>query len=268
MTELTAPKKKRTALQLFGRVLLWICLCLFLLALLGVLPIGLVLEFGVLVLVGWLEYLIQVLPRVRFNAEIALDAAIALALAVFGLHRILRWWTRKQRGESAMWRFSWTARITAMALLLFATSIAATGIAHQVGWLFRAETLVSDANRGILSRELSHAKQVAIGLRLFADDHDGKLPAELFELFPDYLVEHQVFFSASSNEPSEQFLYFPDDRAPNFDETVIVASPRPAGSGKRAVARRDGSASVMKESDFQELLLKQSPANQVEVAVP
>ena len=269
MTESKPAKRPRTVTERFLRIVIWIFVVLLAVEILAVPVIGLLLQLGGLLLFGWFDYLREVLPRVRFNAEIAFDAVIALALAIFGLHRILLWWAKKQHGETAVWRFGWTTRVTAMALLLFATSIAATGIAHQIGWLFRTEPLLRDANRGTLARELSHTKQVSIALRMFADDHEAKLPRELVELVPDYLPDHWLFFStAIRNEPPEQILYFPDDQATNPDETIVVAGPQPTASAKRAVARRDMSASIMNESEFQGLMLKQRRANRPKVPIP
>jgi hypothetical protein len=269
MTESKPAKRPRTVSERFVRIIAWTFVVLVAVEVLALPVIGLLLQLGGLLLFGWFDYLVQVLPRVRFNTEIALDAVIALALAIFGLHQILRWWKKKQHGDAAVWRFGWTTKITAMALLLFATSIAATGIAHQIGWLFRAESLVRDASRGTQIRELSNIKQVAVGLRLFADDHDGNLPRELNELVPDYLPDHSLFFStAIPNEPPEQILYFPDNQATNPDEIIVVAGPQPTKSGKRAVARRDASASTVSESEFQELMLKQRPANRTTVPLP
>ena len=93
-----------------------------LLLLLALFPIDLPFEFLGLLLFGWVSYLRNVLPRAVFNPEIALEALFALTLAVFGLHRVLRWWARNRNDSTTNWRVNWTIKITMGILLLFATS--------------------------------------------------------------------------------------------------------------------------------------------------
>lgn len=238
----------------------WTLLTLFIIfvVLLGLLDLPL--RFAILLSFGWLSYAHNVVPRLSFNAEIAANAGIALILATAGLHRTLVWWGRQQSGEGARWRFVSTLKITLMVLLLFATSIAATGIVHQVGWLFRAEELTYDASRGLMTRELSNLKQVALGLRLYVDDFEGKLPRDLDALVPDYLPDGRLLFSTiERGEPPERILYFPDNQASDPAHTIILAGPRASASGKRVVAQRDAAAQIVKEKEFQQMLRQQTP---------
>src|SRR5438477_301865 len=99
------------------------------LLLLAILPSTAPIEFIRLLAVGWTTYLQRVTPQISFNREIAFDAALALALATFGLHRILRFWQQRQSNETSAendaalkpWKFRWTLKIIAMVLLMFAT---------------------------------------------------------------------------------------------------------------------------------------------------
>ncbi|MES2568472.1 MAG: hypothetical protein V4710_00270 [Verrucomicrobiota bacterium] len=67
----------------------------------GLLPL-LPVEAAYLLLAGWIHYLIEVLPRVRFSGQVTLEAGIALGLAVSGLHFILSWWNRQRQGKNGV----------------------------------------------------------------------------------------------------------------------------------------------------------------------
>ena len=121
------PKPPRLAIRIL-RLLLYGLLGFVLLIFLAT---GLLFDFVFTLLFGWWKYLAHVVPRMRFNVEIALCSAVALALATVGLHRILRRW-RSARNDGQRWRAGWTIRITAMLLLMFATSIAANVSARKV----------------------------------------------------------------------------------------------------------------------------------------
>ena len=79
--------------------------------LLGVFPLPF--DFLGALSLGWVSYLMRVVPRIQFNAEIAFGSLIALSLATFGLHRIMRWW-RIAQGSAEKWRAGWTLKITAI----------------------------------------------------------------------------------------------------------------------------------------------------------
>ena len=213
-------------------------------------------DFVFTLLFGWWKYLAHVVPRMRFNVEIALCSAVALALATIGLHRILRRW-RSARGDGERWRAGWTIRITAMLLLQFATSIAATGIVHQVGWLFRAEGLTYNAGVGLITNALSNVKQTMLGIRMYSGDQEEIFPKTLEELMPKYCTSSRIFFvHLDRNEPPERVLYFPGYKGTDPQDTIVVASPRPL-NGQRVIGFNDGSARPMDESEFQTRMQKQ-----------
>lgn len=259
MSDEAAPRPSRRWVKWMSRIFLYTFAVLLILPLL---PINLPIEFFGLLLFGWVPYLSDVLPRATFNPEIAFEALIVLTLAVFGLHRLLLWWTRKWGGSIARWRVAWTIKISASVLLLFATSIAATGIVHQIGWLLHSDLLIYDWSRVRMVKELSNLKQVNTGLRLFTEDHGGKFPADLEELIPDYMDTRDFFYSSLAyTEPHERILYFPFDGKALPAEWIVLAGPqperRPGRIEKRSVVRFDGSGEAMKEPEFQKRLAAQ-----------
>ena len=245
-----------------------VCGYLLFLLLLFVLPmfgLNIMFEFFYYFFLGWIPYLMRVIPQVTFNAEIAIDAAILLALATLGLHGILRWWATRQPEQPAKWRFNWTVKISAMVLLLFATSVAATGIVHQTGWLFAEKHLVRNAAIGYQTRELSDMKQVGLAMRLYASDHNGKFPPSLNDLFPDYLQYKKMVYSYShDDEPPEPMIYYSgyDDSDASAD-VIVLSSPRPFPSSngdRRVIVHGDSSGVIIPESEFQLLMKKQETA--------
>ncbi len=228
-------------------------LALILLFLFPLLDLGL--QLAKHLLFGWVPYLFAVLPRVTFNPEIFMDFAVALLLGVALLHRLLVRWAR--RVEGVLWNFPATIKVAAAVLLLFATSIAATGIVHQLGWLARADTLTYDAAIGVLTRDQSTMKSTYAMLHLF-EQETGHLPRDLISLVPDYLPNRRDIFSrAVRDEPPELFLYFPDHRGADPAKIILLATPTSI-SGKRAVCLRNGATQRMTEAEYQELLNQQA----------
>jgi hypothetical protein len=218
-------------------------------------------QLGGWLLFGWIFYFGKVLPHMAFNVGFAIDAVVALALALFGLHRVLCWWHGQVGKKETPWRFGWTAKITAMVLLLFGTAIAAVGIVHEVAWFFREKKLIEMRGMGRMTQELSSLKMIGAGVRLYSIDHGGRFPQELNELVPDYLDEHRSLFTrARDGEAPQPMLYFPGYTATDNPKVVILASPRPfesSSGGKRVVVHLDISGTFIKESEFQELMQKQ-----------
>lgn len=237
--------------------MLFIVLLLFLFLDFLVLP----LQLAFLLLFGWIAYLGRVVPHMTVNPEIAIEAVMALALALYGLHRILCWWTKQRGGEPTPWRFGWTLKITAMVLLLFATSISAVGIVHQIAWMFREGKVIEMMWGEKQAMEMSHLFQVGEGMRRYADDHGGQFPKQLEELIPDYLPNHKRLFTrAADDDPPQPILYFSGRRMQDGPRMMILASPRlfeTARGGKRCVVYANASGGVISEEEYQMQLRKQ-----------
>jgi len=246
----------RTVLALLG-------LCILLLVvgglLLGIVPIPF--QFGGLLFFGWIGYLYRVLPEITFNPEIAFDAAVALMLAIFGLHRILRSWSKPIGEKLAGWRFGWTLKITVMVLLLFATSIASIGMVHQIAWLCREPKLIEMVGMSKQARELLDMKQVGSALQQFASDNHGQYPKTLDDLFPTYLRTRKLFFTrALDDDPPEPIIYNTGYSNRDKADTIILVSPRLYGSPRgrtRVVVYLDISCAFIPETEFEEAIKKQ-----------
>jgi hypothetical protein len=88
---------------------------------------------------GWVAYLRRVLPQVRVNGDGVATGVICLVLFTVGLHGFFRWLSAevgRASGISARpWSWRRTLTIVTLVMLMFAVGVAATGIAHQAGWL-------------------------------------------------------------------------------------------------------------------------------------
>lgn len=109
------------------------------------------------------------------------------------------------------------------------------------------------------SKDLQVMKQLAIGLRVHALDHDGAYPEKLSEILPDLEVEPSFLeFLDSGTGESARVWYARglSDRA--TDRLVLLAHPY-VQSGKRAVIFCDGAGELVEESEFQRLVEEQKP---------
>lgn len=249
------PKFRLVKIALWTLFLGFIAITVF-----GALPF----QLAGLLLFGWARFLFRVLPQITLNWEIAFDAVVALSLALFGLHRILCWWSKHGgAGSASPWRFVWTLKISAMVLLLFATSIAAVGIVHQIAWLCRERNVIVMLGRGEETRDMSNLKQVVTAARLYADDHGERFPASLGELVPDYLTDYNLLFTrARGDDPPQPIVYCAGYNAGDRAQTILAASPRPFETSRgrhRIVAYLDTVVRIIPESEYQELRLQQRP---------
>jgi prepilin-type processing-associated H-X9-DG protein len=95
-------------------------------------------------LFGWWSYFARVLPRITIGWDGVATAVGCLVLFTVGLHFFLGWLHRElrhQAEESEHGPVRWPARRTiafvVIVLVMFVAGTAATGVAHQAGWLLR-----------------------------------------------------------------------------------------------------------------------------------
>ncbi|MEM7808255.1 MAG: hypothetical protein AAF561_09115 [Planctomycetota bacterium] len=138
---------------------------------------------------GWLLYLRRVVPEV----EVPLDSVAVAIACVVGivvlLHVTARWlWSATKADTAPPWRVKYTATGVTGIVLLFACGMAATGAAHQVGWMmqdpgpFWVRQMNERTTRLICQ---SNQRDLWMALRDYADKNDGKLPPDLVAFVND-----------------------------------------------------------------------------------
>lgn len=94
------------------------------------------------------------------------------------------------------------------------------------------------------TKSLSNAKQIAIGCKMYALDHDGAFPKTVEELYPDIIESREVFICPVTG-PSDPmgYIYFGGKETDPADKVLIV-SKTPDKRGKRAVVHVDGTGAI------------------------
>ncbi|HEX7901227.1 MAG TPA: hypothetical protein VF950_25945 [Planctomycetota bacterium] len=118
---------------------------------------------------GWLRFGLQVLPKISVNAAGVGMALACVALAAVVGHRFCLW---LRQGEPWHWR--WTAAGLAGVVVLFASGMAFTGVAHQAGWLLRSPLPLTRSSGGNERNASSSLKTIASAQADFrGNDRDG-----------------------------------------------------------------------------------------------
>jgi hypothetical protein len=134
---------------------------------------------------GWVSYLGRVVPKLNPDPASVATAVACLLGVVFGGHAFLKWLyaatdpRREPISEPRRWPWKWTLMLTGLVVLMFASGIAVTGMAHQTGWLLRSPEPLTKNSRA-LSVSRIHLGQMAVGAQSFADKN-GRLPQSRFD---------------------------------------------------------------------------------------
>jgi hypothetical protein len=200
--------------------------------------------------VGWVSYLWRVIPQVQFNMELLLCSLGALALGMIGMQSLM---SRLTSGRRWPWRFTWMW--CAVLIVMFCTSIAAVGIVHQTGWLFRLP-LWFDSSMGQQMKALNNAKQVILSAHQYAKDHDGRFPDTYADMMQEIVTDSRIFWASVDRDmPPEPLIYAGAGMRDTDDGSLpVVWSAHATSNGRRVVAMLDGHAEIVREEKFQEML--------------
>lgn len=130
---------------------------------------------AILVLVlGWLIFIIQTLPNVHVNVGNVVLAVTCFAVFTVGAQAFLQWllahWNAGDTGqptESRSWQWRWTLSLCGLIVLAFVSGIAMVGVVHQSAWLASSpKPLVGMRGHEAGRRSVStnNERQIALGV--------------------------------------------------------------------------------------------------------
>jgi type II secretory pathway pseudopilin PulG len=136
--------------------------------------------------------------------------------------------------------------------LMGSSLTAVSVVAVLAGTALPAFTKIQE--RAAQTKEINNARQVIMGLKIYAADNGGKYPGELSELITAKVLDNESLLSFTDPVTKEHkaWLYNNklNDSAPGSE--AVIASPSLIG-GKRIVGFNDGSARLTTEEEFKKL---------------
>lgn len=140
-------------------------------------------EIGLRFIVGWVAFLIRVIPQMTVDWGGTFTAILSLAGLGGGLHLFLRWlWAKVQLNKPPHalpprnWKIRWTAAILGTVVLTFAAGIAAVGVTHQTAWLVSSPEPWRSDRSAFATQSKNNLKQQCLAAMDYYDTHK-RLPA-------------------------------------------------------------------------------------------
>lgn len=159
-------------------------------------------QLAALILVGWVQFILRVVPQMKVNLSALLSAIICFAgILILGqvLGRYLMLQISAVGGEVRRWRLRWTFLAAGVIIVSFAAGTAAVGVAHQSAWLVRSDEPWFEYRRPQQVYCRAHLRTVWQAIQLYAADHSGRLPDDLSQLANEDM-EARYFFCPTHGE--------------------------------------------------------------------
>ena len=150
--------------------------------------LGLPIEVAFVVVTGWGFFAYRVFPQVRIDWGGVVLALVCFTGFVAGLHVFLRWlYAAIPASENVVstsagttpWPLRRTVSISVLVWLLFCAGIGATGVAHQVSWLWNSpEPLVEGGSRlpARRTQSVNNLRQLGLAALGYANASPAGLP--------------------------------------------------------------------------------------------
>lgn len=133
---------------------------------------------------GWFAFLLRVIPALTYNPAAIASALLFLTGSLLLTHLTARWLRTSLHPASPPWKLRYTFALLTLLTLMFSAGAAATGIAHQTGWLLNSPVpLVANRRHSVHQVKCaSNLRQLHQALLLHAQDHNNRLPDTLEDL--------------------------------------------------------------------------------------
>lgn len=260
------PRKARERLtslvSLCFKVVITVVPILFLLLIVPAVVQPVIYEVPFRLAAGWLLHLWNVVPKIRFSADMFASGVAGIALAMAGLHWLGKWLSAQISQHTWTWRG--TVGITLSICVLFASSICGTGMVHQLGWLRTTKwTMDPMARSSFQSTKRAGNARILCGAALaYAEDNQGVLPIHLGQLLSSSYMSEPDFLGRTYDprlraEPDPWIYLGSGMRADSPSWYPVVAEPRSTGSdGKRVVVTLDAEAHFLSPEEYHDLLTR------------
>ncbi len=105
-------------------------------------------------------------------------------------------------------------------------------------------------DKAVMLANCNSMKNIALAMRNYSSDWDGKYPEKLDDLVPEYVDDNDVFLFQSGKKEQDgvRFLYLKGVTDDSPGNTPLVKSPFPVSKGKWLVAYKDGHVETVEEN--------------------
>ena len=220
-----------------------------------------VITLGLHLLAGWAMFIVSAVSEMRMEPVLLVNTLLGLLAACVFMHWVLIRVSNFSASLGRKWRWKWTLSLSAFVLLLFPLYAATSGVMHHGGNLM-AEGFEHRYTRGSLkSLNLTGARLVADAAKAYADEHQGRWPRQITDLFTDEMLpspsfaRYGVFHTNGLLDAAEPWILLGGPPSGNLDLPLVVA-PRPNENGLRVVAFQNGTAKECTEEEWQEALAR------------
>ena len=217
-----------------------------------------VMELGFRLALGWLAFLVKVVPPLRLDVAPVLYGVFGFGLTCFAMHAILRTLRAQQKQAGGQrWKHSvcMTAGVSIMLGLGFLTSEIVENMMSfprgnwvQQQWSERAFTAL---NKG-------RANHIAGQIRTAAEENDGRLPFQFHDIWGEdrasEAADMMPFRSADPTAMEELWIYLGGTELDSAGSVPVLAAPRTDKNGKRIVAFLDTTVAECTEEEWQAAL--------------
>ena len=211
-------------------------------------------------LFGWVDFLRRVVPEVRLApGSLAVGVGCLLLVAILG-HLALRWLRRELQPDGPAWRLRSTLMLLTATLLMFVCGLAATGVAHQLGWLIRDPQPMWGWHRPAANQIICRSN-----LREIYDALE-RVPGETLPPTPDAIVgDHQLhrLHCSSKVDPNLPYVYYGRGQTwPLPADVPLMAEPLANHGGRGMnVLFGDGRVEFLEPDEAAAVLSRRNPSD-------